>query len=633
MRVLLVSMPYGALDRPALGISLLKPRLRRDGIDCDVRYLTFAFADRIGADEYDWISRDLPFTAFAGDWLFTRSLYGDAVNGDDYLDTVLRSTWLVGEQDLARLVRAREQCEPFLEACLSGIPWARYDVVGFTSTFEQNLASLALAKRLKAAHPRLLIAFGGANWEGDMGYELHRSFPFVDIACSGEADESFPAVLSRLSTRGVRDLSAVPGIVYRSGRETVRTRPAPLLTKLDELPFPDFDDFFRDRAAAASGARRDPALLLETARGCWWGAKSNCTFCGLNGASMAFRSKSPERVLAEVRFLHERHGVEQILVVDNILDMHYFTTLLPQVAGERLGVRFAWETKANLSHDQVRTLAEAGVDHIGAGLESLSDHILALMRKGTTALRNIQLLKWCREFGIHVEWNLLVGFPGEQDADYLGMLPLIEVVSFLQPPSAWGLIRLDRFSPYHREPAAFGMTNLRPAPSYRHLYPFAREALSGIAYSFDFDYADGRGTLDHAAPAIERIGDWMAAYPNGRGLWQEECGDGTLRVTDERRLQGQRELTLRGWQAELYLACDRVRKLPGLLREERPSHVSPRAVRAFVEECVEQQLIARVGDELLALAVTRPPRTDRHAAVARQEGTARSPHALPSRLD
>ncbi|MFC9536811.1 RiPP maturation radical SAM C-methyltransferase [Streptomyces sp. NPDC056975] len=618
MRVLLVSMPYGALDRPALGISLLKPRLRREGIDCDVCYLTFAFADRIGADEYDWISRDLPFTAFAGDWLFTRSLYGDAVNGDDYLETVLRSTCLVGEQDVARLVRAREQCEPFLEACLSGIPWTRYDVVGFTSTFEQNLASLALAKRLKAAHPRLLIAFGGANWEGDMGHELHRSFPFVDIACSGEADESFPAVLSSLSTRRGTDLSAIPGIVYRNGRETVRTGPAPLLTKLDELPFPDFDDFFRDRAAAASGSRRDAALLLETARGCWWGAKSNCTFCGLNGAAMAFRSKSAERVLAEVRFLHERHGVERFLVVDNILDMHYFTTLLPQVAGERLGVRFAWETKANLSHDQVRTLAEAGVDRIGAGLESLSDHVLGLMRKGTTALRNIQLLKWCREFGIHVEWNLLVGFPGEQDADYQAMLPLIEAVSFMQPPSAWGLIRLDRFSPYHCSPDAFGMTNVRPAPSYRYLYPFAQEALSRIAYSFDFDYADGRGTLDYAAPAIERIGDWMATRPNSRGLWLERSDDGTLNVVDERRPQGPRELTLGGWQAELYLACDHVRKLPGLLREEQLAHVSRQAVRTFIEECIERQLIARVGDEVLALAVTRPPRTNRHATVSRK---------------
>ncbi|MEV8092656.1 RiPP maturation radical SAM C-methyltransferase [Streptomyces nigra] len=613
MRVLLVSMPYGALDRPALGISLLKPGLRRAGIACDVRYLTFAFADLIGAEEYDWISTDLPLTAFAGDWLFTRSLYGDVLNGDDYLESVLRSTWMVGEQDLARLARAREQVEPFLDACLTGIQWNQYDVVGFTCTFEQNVASLALAKRIKEAHPRLLIAFGGANWEGEMGQELHRSFPFVDIVCSGEADESFPAVLSSLSSRRGADLRAIPGIVYRDGRETVSTGPPCVVTKLDELPYPDFDDFFRDRAEAASGGGCELTLALETARGCWWGAKAHCTFCGLNGAIMAFRSKSAERVLAEVRFLRDRHGTERILVVDNILDMHYFKTLLPHLSAERLGVRFAWETKANLSHDQVRTLAEAGVDHVGAGIESLSDHVLGLIRKGTSALRNIQLLKWCREFDIHVEWNFLAGFPGEEDSDYEGMLPLIEAVSFLQPPAAWGLIRLDRFSPYHSDPGAYGMTNVRPAMGYRYLYPFASERLSRIAYHFDFDYADGRGTLDHAAPALEGIANWMAAYPNRHGLWLEHCDNGTLKVIDERRAHRPCEVTLDGWQATLYLACDSVRKLPGLLREQGLAHVSSHAAEKFIEECTERQLIARVGDELLALAVTRPPRTIRRA--------------------
>ena len=46
-----------------------------------------------------------------------------------------------------------------------------------------------------------------------------------------------------------------------------------------------------------------PTLLFETSRGCWWGAKSHCTFCGLNGETMAFRSKSPRRALDELEQL------------------------------------------------------------------------------------------------------------------------------------------------------------------------------------------------------------------------------------------------------------------------------------------------------------------------------------------
>jgi hypothetical protein len=71
-RVLLISMPFGALERPAISIGLLQEHCRRSGVPCDVRYLTFPFADRIGLGNYLWFcSDDVPYTAFAGDWLFT----------------------------------------------------------------------------------------------------------------------------------------------------------------------------------------------------------------------------------------------------------------------------------------------------------------------------------------------------------------------------------------------------------------------------------------------------------------------------------------------------------------------------------------------------------------------------------
>src|SRR5438445_9175262 len=93
-RVLLLSMPFGAIDRPALGLSLLKPALAARGFVCDVRYLNFVFADYAGGNEYRWAMNDLPYTAFAGDWTFTESLYGpDAVRDAAYIETILRQTW------------------------------------------------------------------------------------------------------------------------------------------------------------------------------------------------------------------------------------------------------------------------------------------------------------------------------------------------------------------------------------------------------------------------------------------------------------------------------------------------------------------------------------------------------------
>jgi len=493
-------MPYGALDRPALGLSLLQPALAARGIACEIRYLSFAFADLIGSDLYQWIGGELPYTAFAGDWTFTSALYGRDPHRDTaYVDEVLRGTWRRSADDVQRVLWVRDMTRPFLDTWIEAIPWDDYSLVGFTSTFEQNIASLALAQRIKAAHPDVAIVFGGANWEGAMGLALHRRFRFVDYACSGEADHSFPELAARIvAGKSVVD-PPIAGVIWREGTDTRFAGPAQLVRTMDDLPLPDFSDYFRALDGSSSGVAVSPNVLFESSRGCWWGAKSHCTFCGLNGGGMAFRSKSSARVLAEIDALTARWGVEMLEAVDNILDMRYFDEVLPALAARRPPLRFFYEVKSNLSRAQVEMLARSGVTRIQPGIESMSDHVLRLMRKGTTALRNVQLLKWCREYGVRVDWNVLYGFPGETRSDYAEMLELLRAIRFLHPPGATGPVRLDRFSPYFESSSSYGITNVRPLSTYRHLYPDAGDALCDIAYYFDYDYDDAvdpRGFAD-----------------------------------------------------------------------------------------------------------------------------------------
>jgi ribosomal peptide maturation radical SAM protein 1 len=595
-------MPFASLERPALGLSLLQAGLRDRGIACDVRYPSYAFADFVGVNEYRWIQAELPYTAFAGDWSFTSSLYGQPNDvGDGYVDAILRRTWQLDDASIARILRIRAYCEHFLDHCLRTIPWSEYDFVGFTSTFEQNLASLALARRVKQEYPDSAIVFGGANWEDEMGQALHRRFPFVDYVCSGEADRSFPELLEAI--RAGTDPAQVSGIVFRRGGETVATGPPAMIRDLDELPYPDYGDFMEALRDSTAAADVTPMLLLETSRGCWWGAKQHCTFCGLNGGTMAFRSKSADRALAEIVHLRERYGVDSLSVVDNIMDMRYFQTLLPMLVEQNIRMNLFYEVKANLTLDQVRQLREAGITRIQPGIESLSDRVLSLMRKGTTALQNIQLLKWCREFGVRPEWNLLYGFPGEDPEDYRGMLPLFDDVDFLDGPSACGPIRLDRFSPYHADPASFGMARVRPMEPYRYLYPFDDDDLMRTAYYFDFDYRDGRDPRSYAGPVIDRVDRWSRQGAVG-GLWLCPRPDGSVVILDTR--SGRREVALlEGWQAGAYLAFDRATTIERVAEE---LDVPPEAVRSFADWCLERRLIVTRGNRYLALAVQRPAR-------------------------
>ena len=111
------------------------------------------------------------------------------------------------------------------------------------------------------------------------------------------------------------------------------------------------------------------------------------------------------------------------------------------------------------------------------GIESFSDHVLALMRKGITSLGNVQALKWLHEFGVAVDYNILVGFPGETAADYQSALALMRRLWHLPAPGSGPTIaRVDRFSPFFEEPEALGIRDVRPAAHYRHLIPVDRLA-------------------------------------------------------------------------------------------------------------------------------------------------------------
>jgi len=620
-KVLLISMPMGALERPALGLSLLKERLRQSGFECDMRYLNFTFAEFVGHDQYQWMGYQLPYTAFAGDWSFTEALYGERPAADQaYIQEVLRNTWRLPESDIQNILSFRSKVSYFLDYCMETIPWSDYAIVGFTSTFEQNIASLALAKRIKKVFPKIKTIFGGANWEGEMGLELHRQFSFVDYVCSGEAEQSFPALVERVLNRTPMNgkLAPIPGVIYRDRRGvSVSTGPSELIREMDELPIPDFSDYFRDLQQCTVGASVAPTLLFETSRGCWWGAKSHCTFCGLNGGTMAFRSKSPRRALDELEELVDRWQVSNVEVVDNILDMKYFADMLPALARARRPLQLFYEVKSNLSRAQVKTLQEAGVSRIQPGIESLSDHVLKLMRKGTTALRNIQLLKWAQEYNIIVEWNMLYGFPGETHEDYLTMLEMLKQIRFLRPPGATGPIRLDRFSPYHNNPADFGLMNVRPLSTYHHLYPFDEESLRRISYYFDFDYDPANNPTGFAAEVIDYIKEWRANPQSGelRSVSKRE-GTGetpakrSLTILDTRPNATVPELVLNGLEKAAYEFCDELQSEKSIvryLRSEFPEEeFTQQGVMAFLDSLVANGLMITDGSNYLSLALRTP---------------------------
>lgn len=594
-RVALVSMPFAAIDYPSLALGLFKSRLEGDGIPCDLHYLNLTFAEMIGYNSYSGLVTQPP-AYFAAEQLFAESAFGAMIPPDQayYDEAQLDASMRQQMQTLKGFV------EPFLARCLSEVDWSRYDIVGFTSLFEQNLATLALAARIKHHFPHILTVFGGPNFEAGMGQAFHRLLGYVDFVCSGEADDTFPELIKRLTYN--HPIDDLPGLVYRRGGKTAVTGNAPMTSRLDKLPIPDFSDYFARVRRMPLPPGADPCVLLETSRGCWWGEKNHCTFCGLNSQSMEYRSKSADRAVAEVEELKQRYGINFVRVVDNILNHSFFDDFIPSLARKKLGVTVFFEVKANLRKHQIKALADAGITLVQAGIESLSTHTLRLMRKGSTALMNVQTLKWCKEYGVTCDWNLIYGFPGEHPADYGGSVELARVLTHLDRPTGCGPIRLDRFSPNYDHSEKMGFRNVRPLKWYRYLYPFSDSDLNEVAYYFDFDYADPIDDGGHLPALHDAVMGWKGTPAQ---LYAVPRGDDVV-IHDTRPVATAPQIVLNGIERKILEICDgitTVNRIQQVLASSSGMTCSPYYVRGVLDEFIEKNLVVCEDDRFLALPV------------------------------
>jgi ribosomal peptide maturation radical SAM protein 1 len=619
----LLAMPFPSLSQPSMGISVLQAALQEAGISTCALYPCMWFAEEVGLDVYSAIySSKQEF--LIGEWVFAGVAFPELdAREDEYLDLVLSapvSQGLLRRSHFASEPRealrdARRAAHGFVERVADRVLERQPTIVGCTSTFAQHCASLAVLRVIKFLAPHVITVMGGANCEAAMGVATKKHFPWVDFVVSGEADLLAPELFRRLLRDGVkapvRDLHAVIDAAHPSVRFGVAA-PRASVSNLDATPVPVFDDFLAALAESPLASFIVPGLALESSRGCWWGQKHHCTFCGLNGSNMTFRSKSPDRVLSELTSLAARHGIRRFNIVDNILDLRYVRELLPRIPIDPPYHLF-YETKSNLRRDQLEQLARAGIRRLQPGIESMHDEILRLIDKGTTALQNLQLLKWARELGVFIAWNFLWDLPGERDEWYAEMARWLPRVTHLQPPGV-DRIQFHRFSPYHQRPADWSL-QLEPHPMYSYVYPLDPAQLAQLAYYFHDPARTSARVALASRPgltaALREIGCWTLRWGQGGSgphpdkplLHVEDAGE-DLAIRDTRPC-GRGNLVLQGLTASVHRACESITSVHNVV--EAVSRLHPTAssdqILAAIDELDDKRLLLRVNDKLLALAL------------------------------
>ncbi len=631
-RALLVSMPWAALGEPSLGLAILKACLDRAGIATRVRHCNLFLLRYLRASTYVSLAN-----AYAlNDFMFTYDFESE-VSGVQYRIVRERVMELLAldildhgkdlDEVTEKFITARRTIFPaWLEECATFIAAQQPTLVGLTCLFDQTIASVAVARRIRERLPTATIVLGGYAVEGPVAQEILRCFPWVDAVCLGEGE---PAIVDlAYASVGRMNLAGIPNVMTRGdappptvtalplGSRNVLARRVPLRrassVDLDSVPVPNFDDYFADLQELRTVDRVEimvDTLPVESSRGCWWGQSNHCIFCGIDDETLQFRAKSSNNTLEMLDNLAKRYHITSFRFSDYILPLKYFQSLLPALADRPIRYHLECETKSKLSPERLTLMASAGFHECQPGIESFSSSVLTKMRKGVTAIRNVQTLVQGRMLGIRMHYNFLFGFPDDELDEYRAMLTLVPLLYHLDPPHGRQEIEITRYAPIQVDPARFSIEPGPPKRFYDVIFSpafLARTGFSLDAYAYYFE------RTFWASPALERVYEllvtqidhWKTLHAT-REVELTWASDATGEITfhDSRYSENTERVTLDASCRATFAACAGIAR--PFIDIVVVSGLEDTEVERALEILVNARVVYREGHRYLGLATPR----------------------------
>lgn len=278
------------------------------------------------------------------------------------------------------------------------------DVVGLTSLGCNFICTLKVAQHLKAKRPHLPILLGGPQ-ATILDKEILDQFHQFDVIVRNEAELTLLPVLEQL---GGGDLGLIPGVTFRSGRGVTSTPGEPQIADLDTLPWPAFESY----PLASSGL---DSIQIEAGRGCPF----KCSFCSTaTFFGRRYRLKSPQRIGAEMDYLHEHYGFTDFALAHDL-----FTVDKKKVLAFCQFIRdkgYTWGCSARMDcvdDDLLAQMHAAGCRSIYYGVETGSPRMQKIVDKHLDLALVEPRLTTTRRLGMTATASFITGYPEEEQSD------------------------------------------------------------------------------------------------------------------------------------------------------------------------------------------------------------------------
>ncbi len=239
----------------------------------------------------------------------------------------------------------------------------------------------------------------------------------ADFIIIGEAEQTLLQLVNAISKKNT-DFSAIEGLAYQEQGQVVKTKPRSVMKDLDALPLPAWDIIdmkpYREMWLYSSGYF---SINMATTRGCPF----KCNWCAKPIYGNRYNSRSPEKVIAEIKLLKAAFKFDHIWFCDDIFGLKpgWVKRFADLVQQEELSFKFKIQARADLllEENNIQDLSRAGCDDVWMGAESGSQKILDAMDKGTNIEQIAEATRLLKKYNIKPSFFIQFGYLGETKED------------------------------------------------------------------------------------------------------------------------------------------------------------------------------------------------------------------------
>lgn len=289
------------------------------------------------------------------------------------------------------------------------------DIVALTAVTPSIIKTVKLAEGLKQALPHAPIVIGGPHFTAVPEQTL-LDYPVFDFGVVGEGEKTLVELVKALAAG--RKPSEVPGVAFCENGKATLALSRPPIKDLDSLPFPAWDllDGFPSQYRPALFKYKIlPATHIVSARGC----PNKCIFCDTSVFSHRIRYHSPEYVLEMVGHLVKNFGIKEIIFEDDQFLIKHERVAKICEGFLKSGWNISWccSGRVNSVKDLklLKLMKRAGCWQINYGIESGSQKILDVAKKGITIDQIETAIRFTHQAGILSKGYFIFGLPYETE--------------------------------------------------------------------------------------------------------------------------------------------------------------------------------------------------------------------------